>query len=77
VPLPGDGNAEPPEAPDDSKNDEDTSSQEQIPKLKFEPGRSGKDPPERVKNRSYAMFAKVTHSRGLKDLITNTTSLRG
>jgi hypothetical protein len=38
APSPGNGDAEPPEAPDDSEKDEDTSSQEQIAKLKFEPG---------------------------------------
>jgi hypothetical protein len=34
--------------------DADTSSQEQITKLKFELGRSGNDPPVGAKNRSYA-----------------------
>jgi hypothetical protein len=39
---PGDGNPAPPEEANDSKKDTDVSSQEQIAKLKFEPGRSGK-----------------------------------
>jgi hypothetical protein len=60
----GDGNAEPTEAPDDSEKDEDTSSQEQIAKLRFELGRSKRDPPEGVKNKSYALFTKHNTPRG-------------
>jgi hypothetical protein len=65
APSSGDGDAEPPEAPDDLEKDEDTSSQEKIAKLKFEPGRSGRDPPERVKNRSYVLFTKRNAPHGV------------
>jgi hypothetical protein len=59
-----DGDAEPTEAPDDSEKDEDTSSQEQIAKLRFEQGRSKRDPPEGVKNKSYPLFSKHNTPRG-------------
>jgi hypothetical protein len=65
APLPGDGNVGPPEAPDDSEKDGDTSSQEQIAKLKFEQGRSREDPPEGAKNRRYALFTKRNAPRGV------------
>jgi hypothetical protein len=65
APSSGNGDAEPSEALDDSEKDEDTSSQEKIAKLKFEPGLSGKDPPEGVKNRSYALFTKHNAPRGV------------
>jgi hypothetical protein len=65
APLPGDGDAEPPEAPDDPEKDGDSSSQEQIAKFKFEQGRSREDPPEGAKNRRYALFAKRNAPRGV------------
>jgi hypothetical protein len=60
APLPGDGDEEPPEEPDDSKRDADTASQEQIARLKFEPGRKGEEPPTGAINKSYAIVTQGT-----------------
>jgi hypothetical protein len=49
----GDGEAEHADAADNIEMDEDTTSQEQIAKLRFEHGISNRDPPDRVKNKFY------------------------
>jgi hypothetical protein len=64
APSPGIGVAEPSEAPDGSEKDVDTSSQEQIAKLKFELGRSGEDPPKGGKTGDAHCLPNVTHSGG-------------
>jgi hypothetical protein len=63
------GEAEHADAADDNEMDEDTTSQEQIAKLRFEDGRSDSGPPDGVKNKFYPGLAyeyEYNYFQGIK-----------